>query len=157
MYCSNVSVIHTSAIQKCKLMVYVNTIRLTIFNIVPKLREGTKMQQIELTNCDRVVFVRDDYEELLDYDWYEYTDPFSGQVFTAHDTDSGRRVMMHNVIVARDVLDDDEVFEFGSVICTEPGTEPVECKIRGRPPAADPAHPASQPAALPHPTPADRR
>jgi len=100
-------------------MAFGNTIRLTVFNIFTRMKEGTKMQKIELMNCSREVFVGDDYEDLLDFEWYEYTDPFSGQVFTAHDTDSGRRVMMHNVIAARDVLDEDEVFDFGSVICTE--------------------------------------
>jgi hypothetical protein len=95
------------------------TIRLTVFNIVQKMKEGTKMQKIELMNCNREVFVSDDYEELLDFEWYEYTDPFSGRTFTAHDTDSGRRVLMHNVIAKRDVLDDDEAFDFGRVICAE--------------------------------------
>ena len=77
------------------------------------------MQKIELRNYNREVFVGDEYESLLDYEWYEHTDPFSGGIFAAHDTDSGRRVLMHNVIAERDVLDDDEVFDFGSVICAE--------------------------------------
>jgi hypothetical protein len=97
------------------------------------MKEGNRMQKIELTNCDREVFVGDDHEDLLDYDWYEYQDPYRDPTFAAHDTSSGRCVLLHNVIAGLDILDDDEVFEFGSVTGAEADpTGPPRGKYQGR-------------------------
>ena len=92
------------------------------------------MKKITLTNCDHEVFVDDcDYEDLSDFEWYEYKDPFLDQTFVAHDTPSGRRVLMHDVIDELDVLDDDQVFDFGSMTCEEADQiGPLKREYKGR-------------------------
>ncbi len=47
-----------------------------------------------------------DYVWLSRYDWYAWRDPDSGDTYAAHDTPSGRRVLMHNVIMGLDCLEE---------------------------------------------------
>ena len=76
-----------------------------------------KSREIRLINCDRTVTVdRGNYPALSQFDWYEYHDPYLNRSFAACNTQSGRRVLMDNVIADVDVLDDNEWQDLGGVI-----------------------------------------
>jgi len=51
----------------------------------------------------------EDYEWLSGYSWYAYYDPQRGKTSAAHDTPSGRRVFMHDVIMGLDTLEDESL------------------------------------------------
>jgi len=48
-------------------------------------------------------------EWLSKYTWYAYYDPQRGQTYAAHDTPTGRRVLMHNVIMGLDTLEEESL------------------------------------------------
>jgi hypothetical protein len=49
----------------------------------------------------------EDYEYLSRYKWYAYCDCEKGMTYAAHDTPSGRRVFMHDVVMGLDTLEDE--------------------------------------------------
>jgi len=51
----------------------------------------------------------EDYEWLSRYSWYAYYDPERGMTYAAHDTPSGRRVLMHDVIMGLDTLEEESL------------------------------------------------
>ncbi len=51
----------------------------------------------------------EDYEWLSRYNWYAYYDSQRGKTYAAHDTPSGRRVFMHDVIMGLDTLEDESL------------------------------------------------
>ena len=65
------------------------------------------MKEIPLTNGQSAKVDDEDYEWLSRYSWYAYYDPQRGMTYAAHDTRSGRRVFMHDVIMGLDTLEDD--------------------------------------------------
>jgi len=64
------------------------------------------MKEIPLDNGQSAKVDDEDYEWLSQYKWYAYDDPKSGMTYAAHDTPTGRRVLMHDVIMGLDTLDD---------------------------------------------------
>ena len=64
------------------------------------------MKEIPLGDGQNAKVDDEDYEWLSKYRWYAYFDPERGQTYAAHDTPSGRRVFMHDVIMGLDTLDD---------------------------------------------------
>ena len=65
------------------------------------------MKEIPLGNGRTARVNDEDYEWLSRYTWYAYYDPQRGNTYAAHDTPSGRRVYMHDVIMGIDTLQDD--------------------------------------------------
>jgi hypothetical protein len=65
------------------------------------------MKEIPLSNGQNAKVDDEDYECLSHYTWYAYYDPHQGKTYAAHDTPTGRRVFMHDVIMALDTLEDE--------------------------------------------------
>jgi hypothetical protein len=65
------------------------------------------MKEIPLGNGLNAKVDDEDYEWLSQYTWYAYHDPERDMTYAAHDTPSGRRVYMHDVIMGIDTLEDD--------------------------------------------------
>jgi hypothetical protein len=65
------------------------------------------MKEIPLGNGLNAKVDDEDYEYLSRYSWYAYYDAERGMTYAAHDTPSGRRVLMHDVIMGLDTLEDD--------------------------------------------------
>ena len=65
------------------------------------------MKEIPLGNGLNAKVDDEDYEYLSRYSWYAYYDVERGMTYAAHDTPSGRRVLMHDVIMGLDTLEDD--------------------------------------------------
>jgi len=65
------------------------------------------MKEIPLGNGQNAQVDDEDYEWLSRYRWYAYYDQKSGQTYAATDTPTGRRVLMHNVIMGLDSLEDE--------------------------------------------------
>jgi hypothetical protein len=64
------------------------------------------MKEIPLTNGLKAKVDDEDYEWLSRYTWYAYFDPKRKQTYAAHDTPTGRRVFMHDVIMGLDTLEE---------------------------------------------------
>ena len=64
------------------------------------------MKEIPLGNGQNAKVDDEDYEWLSKYEWYAYYDPGQGKTFAAHDTPSGRRVFMHDIITGNDTLEE---------------------------------------------------
>ena len=58
------------------------------------------MKEIPLGNGLNAKVDEEDYEWLSTYSWYAYYDSERGMTYAAHYTPSGRRVFMHDVIMA---------------------------------------------------------
>jgi len=69
------------------------------------------MKEIPLGNGLTAKVDDEDYEWLSRYSWYAYYDPQRGMTYAAHDTPSGRRVFMHDVIMGLDTLEDEPLEE----------------------------------------------
>ncbi len=67
------------------------------------------MKEIPLGNGQNAQVDAEDYEWLSRYSWYAYFDPERGMTYAAHDTASGRRVFMHDVIMGLDKLEDESL------------------------------------------------
>lgn len=65
------------------------------------------MKEIPLGNGLNAKVDDEDYEWLSQYSWYAYYDQERDMTYAAHDTPSGRRVYMHDVIMGLDTLEDD--------------------------------------------------
>jgi ABC-type multidrug transport system fused ATPase/permease subunit len=65
------------------------------------------MKEIPLGNGLNAKVDDEDYEWLSRYTWYAYYDPERGNTYAAHDTPTGRRVYMHDVIMGLDILEDE--------------------------------------------------
>jgi hypothetical protein len=65
------------------------------------------MKEISLGNGQNAIVDDGDYGWLSRYEWYAYYDPKRRTTYAAHDTPSGRRVFMHNVIMGLDTLEDE--------------------------------------------------
>jgi len=65
------------------------------------------MKEIPLGNGLNAKVDDEDYEWLSAYSWYAYYDSQRGMTYAAHDTPSGRRVLMHDVIMGLDTLEDE--------------------------------------------------
>jgi len=70
-------------------------------------RQDRIMKEIPLSNGQFAKVDDQDYEWLSHYNWYAYYDPQRGITYAAHDTPSGRRVFMHDVIMGLDTLEDE--------------------------------------------------
>jgi len=64
------------------------------------------MKEIPLTNGQKAQVDDEDYERLSRYIWYAYYDPKRKRTYAAHDTPTGRRVFMHDVIMGLDTLEE---------------------------------------------------
>ncbi len=64
-------------------------------------------REIPLGNGLNTIVDAENYEWLSAYSWYAWYDPERGNTYAAHDTPSGRRVLMHNVILGLDTLEDE--------------------------------------------------
>ena len=64
------------------------------------------MKEIPLGNGQNAKVDDEDYEWLFGYSWYAYYDPERKMTYAAHDTPSGRRVLMHDAIMGLDSLED---------------------------------------------------
>lgn len=60
------------------------------------------MKEIPLTNGQDAKVNDEDYEYLSRYTWYAYCDSEKQMTYAAHDTPTGRRVFMHDVIMGLD-------------------------------------------------------
>ncbi len=67
------------------------------------------MKKIPLGNGLNAEVDDEDYEWLSQYEWYAYYDKQRKMTYAAHDTPTGRRVFMHNVIMGMDTLDDESL------------------------------------------------
>jgi hypothetical protein len=67
------------------------------------------MKEIPLGNGQNAIVDDEDYEWLSQYDWYAYYDPQRGHTYAAHDTPTGRRVFMHDVIMGLDTLEEESL------------------------------------------------
>ncbi len=67
------------------------------------------MKEIPLGNGQNAQVDDEDYEWLSRYSWYAYFDAERGMTYAAHDTASGRRVLMHDVIKGLDTLEDESL------------------------------------------------
>ncbi len=67
------------------------------------------MKEIPLGNGLNAKVDDEDYEWLSAYSWYAYYDSKRGMTYAAHDTPSGRRVFMHDVIMGLDTLEDESM------------------------------------------------
>ena len=67
------------------------------------------MKEIPLGNGQSAKVDDEDYEWLSRYSWYAYHDSEQGKTCAAHDTSSGRRVFMHDVIMGLDTLEDESL------------------------------------------------
>ncbi len=65
------------------------------------------MKEMPLGNGLNAKVDDEDYEWLSTYNWYAYYDSARGMTYAAHDTPSGRRVLMHGVIMGLDTLKDE--------------------------------------------------
>lgn len=63
------------------------------------------MKEIPLDNGQSAKVDDEDYEYLSGFTWYAYYDSKQDKTFAAHDTPSGRRVLMHDVIMGLDTLE----------------------------------------------------
>jgi hypothetical protein len=67
------------------------------------------MKEIPLGNGQNAIVDDEDYEWLSQYEWYAYYDPQRGETYAAHDTPTGRRVFMHDVIMGLDTLEEESL------------------------------------------------
>ena len=65
------------------------------------------MKEIPLDNGLTAKVDDEDYEWLSRNSWYAYYDPQRGMTYATHDTPSGRRGFMHDVIMGLDMLEDE--------------------------------------------------
>jgi len=65
------------------------------------------MKEIPLGNGLNAKVDDEDYEYLSRFSWYAYYDEERQMTYAAHNTPSGRRVFMHDVIMGLDTLEDD--------------------------------------------------
>ena len=65
------------------------------------------MKEIPLDNGQAAKVDDEDYEWLSAYSCYAYFNPDRQMTYAAHDTPSGRRVLMHDVIMGLDSLEDE--------------------------------------------------
>ena len=65
------------------------------------------MKEIPLDNGQKTQVDDEDYDRLVRFSWYAYTDPKTGNTYAATDTPSGRRVFMHDVIMGLDTLEEE--------------------------------------------------
>jgi hypothetical protein len=65
-------------------------------------------KQIPLPTSHNAKVDDEDYEYLSRYKWYAYYDSQKAMPYAAHDTPSGRRVFMHDVIMGLDTLQDEQ-------------------------------------------------
>jgi hypothetical protein len=72
-------------------------------------RQERTMKKIPLGKSLNAKVDDEDYEWLSGYSWYAYYDPQRGMTYAAHDTPSGRRVFMHDVITGLDTLEDESL------------------------------------------------
>jgi len=70
----------------------------------------------------------EDYEWLSGYSWYAYYDPERKMTYAAHDTPSGRRVLMHDAIMGLDSLED-KPMNWGSAAFTTKYTKVHEAFV----------------------------
>ena len=64
------------------------------------------MKEIQLGDGRSAKVDDEDYKWLSKYKWYTYYDPEQEKTYAAHDTPSGRRVFMHDVIMGHDMLEE---------------------------------------------------